>query len=45
MAQALITGKIIMINKEKLLMVSVIPAKHTSKPQDHNDVTILGKNV
>ncbi len=35
----------IMINKEKLLVVLGVPAEHTGKPLNHDDVTILGMHI
>lgn len=35
----------IMINKEKLLVVLGVPAEHTGKPLNHDDVTVLGMHI
>lgn len=35
----------IMINKEKLLLVLGVPAEHTGKPLNHEDVTVLGMHI
>ena len=35
----------IMINKEKLLLVLGVPAEHTGKPLNHEDVTVLGMQI
>ncbi|WP_438638170.1 hypothetical protein [Muribaculum gordoncarteri] len=35
----------IMINKEKLLVVLGVPAEHTGKPLNHDDVIVLGMHV
>lgn len=35
----------IMINKEKLLLVLGVPAEHTGKPLNHDDVTVLGMRI
>lgn len=34
-----------MINKEKLLLVLGVPAEHTGKPLNHDDVTVLGMHI
>lgn len=35
----------IMINKEKLLLVLGVPAEHTGRPLNHDDVTVLGMHI
>lgn len=35
----------IMVNKEKLLVVLGVPAEHTGKPLNHDDVTVLGMHI
>ncbi len=35
----------IMINKEKLLVVPGVPAEHTGRPLNHDDVTVLGMHI
>ncbi len=35
----------IMINKEKLLVVLGVPAEHTGKPLNHDDVSVLGMHI
>ena len=34
-----------MINKEKLLVVLGVPAEHTGKPLNHDDVSVLGMHI
>ncbi len=42
---AQIIDESIMINKEKLLVVLGVPAEHTGKPLNHEDVTVLGMHI
>ena len=40
-----IVDESIMINKEKLLLVLGVPAQHTGRPLNHEDVAVLGMHI